>query len=399
MHILQIIARVPSPPVDGGGMYVHFITEALLRDGHRVQLTGFVSNKHPQDTTMLDGAEWHLIDGQYRKYYPWAFIGSELQQLPVTVSYRMNRALFREALKGITSTPDVILLEGVFVGHFIPDLRRAFPDVPIVLRSSNVEYEVLQRNAAVSGRVYSWIYARQAKLMQAFEHAVMQQVDALTAITEKDRQVLSAMNPDVPSAVVTAGTTFPDAPDPARKRSGIIGCIADWSWQPNRDGLTWFVKQVWPLLKSLHPDLQMEVAGGKMSPNQQTLLKEAGIRYVGFVDSADVFRQSLSVIVIPLLSGGGMKLKTVEAMGSRIPFVSTPIGVEGIDIQHDDHALITDNPETFAAHVHELLSDPSLVARLTSSAWERARELYDWQSISRRMVAFLQDDVLRRSVQ
>lgn len=388
MKILQIVARVPSPPVDGGAMYVHYITENLLREGHDVHLAGFISNKHPQNTDMLKGAKWHLIDGEYRPYYPWAFIGSELKQLPVTVSYRMKRDLFDSVLEKIEYKPEVILLEGVFVGHFIPNLRRKFSDVPIVLRSSNVEYQVLERNAEVARWPVSWVYRRQATLMKSFEFAVMQQVDGLTAITSADKEVLSAMNPDVPSAVVTAGTTFPGPPDAARQRTGVIGCIADWSWQPNRDGLTWFIDEIWPKIKALQPELKMEVAGGKMSAAQQSRLKEVGITYLGFVDSADVFRQSLSVIVIPLLSGGGMKLKTVEAMGSRIPFVSTSIGVEGIDITHNEHALIADDSETFAQYVDQLLTDEALRNRLTQHALDRATERYDWASVTRQMVDF-----------
>ncbi|MCH8495776.1 MAG: glycosyltransferase, partial [Balneolales bacterium] len=295
MKILQIVARVPSPPVDGGAMYVHYLTENLLRDGHDVHLAGFTSNKHPQNTEMLDGAQWHLTDGKYRKYYPWAFIGSELQQLPVTISHRMNRTLFRSLLDEMQFSPEIILLEGVFVGHFISVLRRKFPGVPIVLRSSNVEYQVLERNARVAKWPFSWIYARQANLMKAFEYAVMQQIDGLTAITSRDKEVLAEMNPNIPSAVVTAGTTFPGPPNPSHQRAGVIGCIADWSWEPNRDGLTWFIDEIWPKLKSLQPDLKMEVAGGKMSSSQQVKLEQAGITYLGFVESADIFRQSLSV--------------------------------------------------------------------------------------------------------
>lgn len=396
MKILQIVARVPSPPVDGGAMYVHYITENLLRDGHDVHLAGFISNKHPQNTELLKGAQWHLSDGKYRPYYPWAFIGSELKQLPVTVSYRMNRSLFENILKEMQFVPEVVLLEGVFVGHFIPGLRRKFPDVPIVLRSSNVEYQVLERNAQVAGWPFSWIYSRQAQLMKAFECTVMQQVDGLTAITSADKEVLSAFNPNVPAAVVTAGTTFPGPPNPTQQRTGVIGCIADWSWQPNRDGLTWFVDEVWPKIKALQPDLNMEVAGGKMSAAQQARLKEVGISYLGFVDSADVFRQSLSVIVIPLKSGGGMKLKTVEAMGSGIPFVSTSIGIEGIDIAHDEHALIADDPAAFTAFLHQLLTDEVLRNRLTLKALERATEKYDWASVTRKMVDFLQNQIFQK---
>jgi glycosyltransferase involved in cell wall biosynthesis len=394
MRILQVIARVPSPPVDGGAMYVHYITESLLKDNHDVHLTGFISNKHKQDTSQLNGAVWHLKDGLYKKYYPWAFIGSELRQLPVTVSYRMNKAIFQQALETVSDIPDVILLEGVFVGYFIDNLRRSFPGIPIVLRSSNVEYQVLERNAKVAGWYYKWMYGRQAKLMKRFEARVMQEVDGMTAITESDRRTLSAMNPAVPSYVVTAGTTFPPLDNAVPKNQNLIGCIADWSWQPNRDGLQWFVDKVWPLLYRDNPAIEMEVAGRKMPSSLQASLEKAGIRYLGFVDSADDFRQQLSVIVIPLLSGGGMKLKTVEAMGSGVPFVSTSIGVEGIDVEHTVHALITDDPSDFAMYTLELIKNNELRKVLTDQSYKLARNSYDWQGVTRKMVSFLEDEII-----
>lgn len=225
----------------------------------------------------------------------------------------------------------------------------------------------------------------------------MKEVDAMTAITESDRSTLSAMNPSVPSAVVTAGTTFPPLEQAIPRDPNLIGCIADWSWQPNRDGLQWFVDHVWPLLRKGNPAIQMEVAGRKMSVAQQSALEKAGIRYLGFVDSADAFRQQLAAIVIPLLSGGGMKLKTVEAMGSGVPFVSTSIGVEGIAVEHGEHALITDDAKEFTAYTLQLLHDDEMRKALTTKAHALARASYDWQGVTRAMVAFLEKEVVARS--
>lgn len=396
MKILQVVARVPSPPVDGGAMYVHFISESLLRLGNELTISGFVSNKHPQDTGMLPGVNWALTDGKYKRYHPIAVLRSELAGLPVTISHRMNRKRYQRVLDELTGSFDVILLEGVFVGHFIPLLRARFPNTPIVLRSSNVEYQILERNARVTRFPNSLIYKRQAALTQEFERKVMLEVDAMTAITESDRITLSSMNPAIPSTVVTAGTKIPDV-NPTAEKINAIGCIANWSWVPNSTGLAWFLDQCWPQIKRANPGLQFRVAGGSMPDTlKDRFEKDPDLVYEGFVDNADDFRRSLRALVIPLLSGGGMKLKTLDVMGCRVPFVSTSIGTEGIDVQDGKHCYIADNPQEFANRVNQLLSDVPQSDAMVEAAYLKVKNQYDWDAITRDMLDFLDREVIQR---
>jgi polysaccharide biosynthesis protein PslH len=388
LNILQVVARVPSPPVDGGALYVYHLSKTLLKAGHNVIMAGFLSNKHPQNLAQLDGVQFHVKNGEFKKYSPWAFVGSELRKLPVTVSHRMNKRIFANILGSMDRSVDVILLEGVFVAHFIDELRDKFTGVPIILRSSNAEFQVLERNAVIALWPISKIYARQARFMKDFEKAVMQKVDGISAITASDLALLHGFNDKIPALVNTSGASIPDRINEDRPKS-TIGAIANWSWEPNKVGLSWFLDNCWDRLRQVVPDVRFEVAGFGMSDVLQAQLVAKGVECHGFVDDAEAFRQSISVGIIPLLSGGGMKIKTLEYMASRVPIVSTSIGIEGTTIEPSVHALIADDPIAFVEAVQKLLQEPDLASTLTQNAFELIKSEYSWDAKAEELLAFI----------
>lgn len=400
LRILQVVARLPSPPTDGGAAYVFHISRELVELGHNVSMAGFLSNKHSQDENLMNGVRLYMRDGEFRPYGLWALIQSELARKPATISHRMSRKNFSRVLDDCKEKVDVILLEGVFVAEFVPQLRVKFPGVPIVLRTSNVEYQILERNAKIMSPLQRVVYLRQARLTKKFEKWAMKQVDGMTAITEQDRVVLQAMNPGIPSMVITAGAYIPedvkkrlnkgDSDEKASSDRSKIGVIADWTWIPNHTGLAWFIEHVWAKIRAKHPNLRFEVAGKGMPKQLEEVLIKSDINYLGFVDDADVFRSSLDVMVIPLLSGGGMKLKTLDAMASGVPFVSTPIGTEGIHVEDGVHCFIAEKPEEFFQKLDTLLLDDSTRKLLVKNAYDRVQEMYSWHAKAEELSRFIE---------
>lgn len=400
LHILQVVARLPSPPTDGGAAYVFHISQELVELGHKVSMAGFLSNKHSQDENLMKGVRLYMRDGEFRPYGLWSLIQSEFARKPATISHRMSRKNFSGVLDECNENVDVILLEGVFVAEFVPQLRLKFPGVPIVLRTSNVEYQILERNAKILSPLQRIVYLRQAHLTKKFEKWAMKQVDGMTAITEQDRVILQAMNPGVPSMVITAGAYIPedvkkrltkgDSDEKASSGISKIGVIADWAWVPNHTGLAWFVEHIWPKIREMHPNLRFEVAGKGMPEQLVKVLSKNSINHLGFVDDADVFRSSLDVMVIPLLSGGGMKLKTLDAMASGVPFVSTPIGTEGIHVEDGVHCFIAEKPEEFIKKLDTLLNDDSVRSVMVNNAFNRVQEMYSWRAKAEELASFIE---------
>jgi glycosyltransferase involved in cell wall biosynthesis len=136
------------------------------------------------------------------------------------------------------------------------------------------------------------------------------------------------------------------------------------SWQPNEEGLAWFLKHVRPYMDQ---DMRVDIVGGNPPAALCALSEEDGceVRWHGRVPSVTPFYQQTAVFVAPLLSGSGIKIKILNALGHGLPVVTTSVGIEGFPQGWGDAIQVADTPEQFAAAIHRLVADRDL--------WERAR--------------------------
>lgn len=131
---------------------------------------------------------------------------------------------------------------------------------------------------------------------------------------------------------------------------------------PNREGLDWLKDKVFPLISDT---LTCNIIGAGWT--QYAAVKNVSIHSCGFVESISQF-MSGSIMVVPILSGSGMRMKILEAAAASVPFITTSIGVEGLNFKHNHSCLIADTPEEFAQAIHALVNDETLQRRLAGAA-------------------------------
>jgi polysaccharide biosynthesis protein PslH len=192
------------------------------------------------------------------------------------------------------------------------------------------------------------------------------QFSSVLTLSEQDALVLRALTPGLVSESMglplADGAPFTSVAIPMR-----IGFAGAFGHRPNIEGLRWFLDQVWPLIKQHIPNATFVVAG-RNPPSELLSLSLDEVEFVGYVPDIFEFYSANAVTVIPLVSGGGVKIKTVEAMLAGGAVVSTRIGVEGMGVVAGEQALVEDEAAAFANAVVLLLSDPDLRARIASSA-------------------------------
>ena len=157
-------------------------------------------------------------------------------------------------------------------------------------------------------------------------------------------------------------------------------------WEPNSQGLLWFIEEVWPQLVKRHPDLLFDIVGKNPGQRlQQAVAPHKGMSLKGFVpDLQEIYRDS-RVSVAPLLFGSGMKVKVLDAMARGMPTVTTSVGAEGIDLEPGKHLLVADDPATMAASIDSLLTDPQLWQHLQHNSRALINERYTWRQLFTQM--------------
>jgi glycosyltransferase involved in cell wall biosynthesis len=274
-----------------------------------------------------------------------------------------------------------------------------FPaDIPVTSDAHDVNYDKSRRIAENAHSLLSKIrWSLEGRFGKREEIALCRKFDLLTTTTERDCQLFRKDLPDLNMAVVQngAGKAFFEElgiqPEPfTMVFTGLF------IYLPNSDGILYFLDEVFPRILSLEPQARIYVVG--KSPTRQMLARASEkVIVTGFVDDVRPYMARGQVFVIPLLAGGGIRGKALEAMAMKRPIVTTTIGVEGIHLRHEESALFADTPDAFAKAVVRLFRDPGLRDRLTASAFATAESSYIWEAKGKELNALLRSVVEARA--
>ncbi len=238
---------------------------------------------------------------------------------------------------------------------YLPLLRRLAPDLPVAVDSVDVHFLREEREARVAGDPRLFLRAERTR---ATELAVYGMADAVLAVTDDDREALREAGLDTPVQVVSHPVSVAGDVPPRDGRRGIV-FIGNFNHPPNADGVTWFVREAWPLVRERRPDLVFRV-GGSFLPDEIRRLEGNGVEVAGFVPDLDAFFDSAVAAVAPLRFGAGIKGKVLESMARGLPTVTTSVGTEGMAPEAGRHLLVADDPAGFAEAVLRVVEDPDL---------------------------------------
>src|SRR6185436_14444649 len=148
------------------------------------------------------------------------------------------------------------------------------------------------------------------------------------------------------------------------------------------DGMTYFVRDILPLIRREEPEATLSIIGRAPTPAVRRLAEEPGVEVTGSVDDVRPHIAAGSVYVVPLRIGGGTRLKIFEAMGMAKAIVSTTIGAEGLPISDGADILLADDPASFASAVAGLIRDDDRRQRMETAARRLVVEHYDWGAVA-----------------
>jgi glycosyltransferase involved in cell wall biosynthesis len=291
----------------------------------------------------------------------------------------------QEVLKG--SDFDIIQLEGLYLAPYLPTIRRG-SGARVVMRAHNVEHEIWAR-AYIHERGLKRLYIKNlSSRIRNMELGFLNSYDAMVPITDRDGKVLQKLGCHLPLQVVPTGVdaaTFRFSYDAMDFPSVFhIGAL---DWIPNQEGINWFLEEVWGKVLDKFPDVKFYIAG-RNAPARIRELSYPNLVFLGEVEDAYEFIRSRAVMIVPILSGSGMRIKIVEGMASGRAIVTTTIGTEGIPTTHGKDILIADEPGQFADEVCRLLGNLHLYREIGGNAREFIEREYDNRTITRSLIRF-----------
>lgn len=384
LKILQVTNRIPWPLNDGGNLATYHVAKHLGDRGHELILAALNTKKHYQDPKVVEGiAKVYTVDID-TSIRPLALFKSFFSKLPYNIQ-RFVSPEFSALLQSVITKekPDVIQLEGSYQAIFIPAIREV-SHAPVILRSHNVEWRIWKRLAENQKHPLKRFYFKHlAKKIRRFETETLPLFDAVIAITQEDERWYRDQGFGKLLTTINAGANLLMCPQdnktPFFNRIGFIGSL---EWEPNVEGIQWFTEHVWPNVMGEFPGAELHIAG-KNPPDWMGSWQVPGMNFHGMVPDAYKFMESVHIFVVPLLSGSGMRLKVVEAMGMKKCVVSTSIGAEGIMVENGKDIILEDDPGKMADLLIELLRDPDRSTEIAENGWHTAHKKYDWRNLIR----------------
>lgn len=393
MRVLQLCHKRPFPPADGGSIAMHQIAWGLIEKGHQVKVIALDSPKNnltrknlPQD--YLQNTAFEALDLDTRVKILPAFFN-----LFTRKSYNVERFFSPQMERRLEQvlqeqTFDIIQLEGLYLTPYLKVIRK-FSTAPVIYRAHNIEHFIWQRLAAATSHPLKKKYMKLlAFRLKEYEMKIIHQVDGLVAISRLDQEFFQNNGFGKPAITIPVG--IPQLRFSSRGMQPVADSvyhIGSMDWRPNQEGIEWFLEKVWPRVERQNPGAKFFLAG-KNTPQRFFRYASSQVQVKGEVPDAAEFFMPLELMVVPLLSAGGMRVKIIEGMAAGKTIISTTIGAEGIGCKNGEHILLADNPTDMADAILQCLQNKEKARQIGLNAREFVNSYYSIDSIIQNLITF-----------
>lgn len=395
MKVLQLCHKPPFPSIDGGCIAINTLSQGLLANDIDLKILTASTEKHPfkpdeipEDFKEKTDIEAVFLDTRVN-------IIDAFSALVTSDSYNVNRFFStdfdRRLIEILRRTKyDIIHLESLFMTPYIDTIRK-LSKARIILRSHNLEHLIWERLANSTGNTAKRMYLKHlASKLKKYEMKTINEVDGIAAISYEDTKRFKDFKCKVPIVTIPFGIDLKqyDFVQSKADKLNKLFHIGAMNWEPNKEGINWFVDEILPLIKD--EDVSMHLAGRAM-PGYLKELNSTQLVVHGEVDNAKTFMQDHDIMIVPLLSGSGIRIKIIEAMACGKAVISTSVGAEGIACTNGEDIIIADTAKQIAAAVKDLSRNAEKVRSLGKNARKLIENHYDNDQIILKLIDFYQE--------
>lgn len=254
---------------------------------------------------------------------------------------------------------------------WLPEIRHLFPSIPVIVDSVDVHFA---RELQMAEVYQDELMRDRALRAKSNELSVYRAADEVWAVTESDRRIINQHDADIEVSVIPNIHDFQPV-DRSRVEPNSILFVGNFLHQPNVDAMVYFCRAIFPRILEIRPDIVLYVVGNA-PPLEVRRLESHSIKVTGWVLELRPYLETCCLEVVPLRYGGGLKGKVGEAMMAGIPVVTSPVGIQGMDVEHGRHLMVANTDDEFIREVVTLLGDMSLCRELAENAARYVNERY-----------------------
>lgn len=384
MKVLILTYRVPFPPNSGYPIVVYNTIKGLLKLDAEITLFSINGSKNKVDIDDIYDPVFEQIGFHSYNIDTEVNIWGAFFNIFSNQSYNVSRFYDDDAARLLENILreqefDIIQFEGLYVVPYL-DTVKENSKAKLVYRAHNIEYDVWERLAAREQfrprRKYLEFLSRRLKV---YETEQLNRFHQVFAISHPDRQQILLMGCQTRLDVFPVAIDFEKYHVDLKKTSfPTLFHLGAMDWRPNKEGLEWFLDEIWPDIETLSGELRFYIAGKNMQKqffeyDSENLIVESE------VFDAIEFMNSKAIMIVPLLSGSGMRVKIIEGMAMQKCIIATTMAAEGINCEPGKDILIADTPDEFYRSILQCITQPNRWREIGKNARktvERDHEIY-----------------------
>ncbi|MCX2450606.1 glycosyltransferase [Pedobacter sp. PLR] len=395
MKTLILTNRIPFPPNSGYPIVVYNTIKGLLNLGVEITLFSINPKKYRVDVEDIDDPLFGKIKFYSVDLDTGVNVYGALLNIFSNQSYNVSRYYDEDAARLLAEVLkendfDIIQFEGLFVVPYL-DVVKEHSKAKVIYRAHNIEFDVWERIAMTEKftprRSYLQFLARRLKV---YETEQINRFHQVFAISEQDRQSILRFGSATALEVFPVALDFEKyVTDPSKTSFPTLFHLGAMDWRPNREGLEWFLDEIWPDIEKLNSELRFYIAGKNM-PKQFFEYDSDNLVVEGEVFDAVEFINSKAIMIVPLLSGSGMRVKIIEGMAMSKCIIATSMAAEGIRCEHGKDILIADTADEFYRAILQCITNPKKWKEIGENARKTVERDHDVKIIAERMLNIYQ---------
>lgn len=395
MKILQLTSRFPWPLKDGGALCNFNAAQGYKQAGCEYILASLNTSKHfiapeelPAELLGLGNIYSSYIDNDVKVWDAFLNLFSSKSYHVIRFISRDFEKLLKEVCR--KHEPDVVVFESIFMTPYLSAIRQHSTAV-CVLRQHNVEFEIWQTLADnETNPLKKWYLSLLASRLKNYECNTWNLFDGVLSLTLQDKQRMQELGCSRPVLVAPFGINLENLSTSETMPELSVFHIGSMDWMPNQEAIKWFLEQVWPVVHQKNPTVSFYIAGRNMPAHFHDYHGKKNVVVVGEVDDARAFMKQHAIMVVPLFSGSGMRIKILEGLALGKCIVSSPLGAQGIDVADGKDIFIATTAQAFAEKLNHLLQHPERVNETGQQAAALVQRSYNNRNIIESMLSFYQ---------
>jgi glycosyltransferase involved in cell wall biosynthesis len=255
-----------------------------------------------------------------------------------------------------------------------------------------LEFVIWEKIAAGTSNVFRRMYLKYlTRKLRSYELSMLNEVNGIAAISEEDKNRMLALGVKKRIRTIPFGVDLKQYPYESEAYSEVaLFHLGAMDWGPNLEGVLWFLKNIWPSVHERFPQLKFYLAGRNMS-DEISRLNLANVEVVGEVENAVSFMHSKAIMIVPLLSAGGVRVKIIEGLAMGRAVISTSLGAEGLNCEHGTQLLLADRKEDWLEAIEKLLHDEETRKSMALEGRKHVAAHFDIAAVTNQLVNFYKE--------